>query len=319
MKHTLTLGFLFIGIIVYGQEFEFDIHNTSLNEYLKMEQNLGGEQITNLRNHVSFDGNAQPIKFRRDQKIISDLVVYYYFKKKDSTMSYILYEWDDSLLTLKANTNDIKSKKYQKALIHKFNELETMITDIYGNPKTEGNLANLKQAKERGGLQKNIKWFPNDSTEIEMYANVSNFYEKRGMETTAPTHRIRLYVRNTKREEKVTPKLDEKRLESLKLISKNFINSLENRNLEKSKSYLSELIKDQVTNEQIEILTEGIDFTRELKLVYSGFQMGMNGITFTILQYKYLNDQGSLPKEMIKIVFDDKNTIVGIRPMKMQK
>lgn len=124
LRTLLTLGFLIIGIASFAQEFEFDIHKTSLNEYLKMEEKLGSEQIQNIRNHVSFSGDAQPIKFRRKEKVISDLVVYYYFKEKDSTMSKVKYEWDESLLTLKANTNDQKSKKYQKALIRKFNELE---------------------------------------------------------------------------------------------------------------------------------------------------------------------------------------------------
>lgn len=319
LRTILTLGFLIIGITSFAQEFEFDIHNTSLNEYLKMEENLGSEQIPNIRNHVSFSGDAQPIKFRRKEKIISDLVVYYYFKEKDSTMSKVEYEWDESLLTLKANTNDQKSKKYQKALIRKFNELEKMITDIYGNPQSEGDLSDLKKANEKGGLKKNVKWFPNDSTEIEMYATVSNFYEKRGMVTTAPTHRIRLYVRNTKKEKKVTPELTEQRLDSLNEISKKFIASLKDESLEKSKSYLSEMIIEQVTDEQLKGLISEIDFERELELVYSGIQMSMNGKAFVMLQYKYEDDQDSPPKEMIKVIFDDKNTIVGIQPLKMQK
>lgn len=317
MRIIFTLGFLIIGFSTYGQEFNFDIHNTTLNEYFEMERTLGSEQIPNIRNHVSAE-NAQPIKFKREQKIISYLVGYYYFKKKDSTMSYILYEWDESLLTLKANTNDKKSKKYQKALIRKFNELEKMITDIYGNPQSEGDLSDLKKANEKGGLKKNVKWFPNDSTGIEMYATVSNFYEKRGMVTTAPTHRIRLYVKNTKKEERVTPELTEQRLDILNGISKKFIASLKDENLAKSKSYLSEMIIDQVTDEQLKALISEIAFNRELELVYSGIQMGMNGKAFTMLQYKYEDDQSSPPKEMIKVIFDDKNTIVGIQPMKMQ-
>ena len=319
LRTTFTLGILLIGITVFGQEFNFDIHNTTLNEYLEIERNLGSEQIPNIRNHISAD-NAQPIKFKRKQKIISDLVGHYYFKKKDSSMSYLLYEWDESLLTLKANTNDKKSKKYQKALIRKFNELEKMISDIYGKPVSEGNLSDLRIANddEKGGLKKNVKWFPNDSTEIEMYANVSNYYEKRGMVTTSPTHRIRLYVRNTKKEERITPELTEERLDSLNTISRKFIASLKDKSFTNSKSYLSEMIIDQVTDEQLTALISGIDFERELELVYSGIQMGMNGKVFSMLQYKYEDDQDSPPKEMIKVIFDDKNMIVGIQPLKMQ-
>ena len=319
LRKTFKLGLLLIGITVYGQEFNFDIHNTTLNEYLEMERKLGSEQIPNIRNHVSAD-NAQPIKFKRKQKVISDLVGYYYFKKKDSTMSHILYEWDESLLTLKANTNDQKSKKYQKALIRKFNELEKMITDIYGEPFSEGDLSDLRIANDdiKGGLKKNVKWFPNDSTEIEMYANVSNYYEKRGMVTTSPTHRIRLYIRNTKKEERVTPELTEERIDSLNVISKKFIVALKDENFSKSKSYLSEMIIDQVTDEQLNVLISGIEFDREIELIYSGIQMAMNGNAFAMLQYKYEDDQNSPPKEMIKVIFDDKNKIVGIQPMKMQ-
>ena len=195
LRETLTLGFLLIGIVAFGQEFEFDIHNTSLTEYLKMEKDLGSEQIPNIRNHVSFDGNAQPIKFKRKQKIISDLVAYYYFKEKDSLMSHILYEWDESLLTLKANTNDKKSKKYQRKLIRNFKKLEKKITKLYGQPQSKGGLADLKRANQKGGLKKNCKWYPDSKTEIEMYIVVSNYYEKKGMATIKPTHRIRLYIR----------------------------------------------------------------------------------------------------------------------------
>ena len=78
------------------------------------------------------------------------------------------------------------------------------------------------------------------------------------------------------------------------------------------------MIFDQVTDEQLKALISGIDFVRELELVYSGIQMAMNGKAFAMLQYKYNDDQNSPPKEMIKVIFDDKNKIVGIQPMKMQ-
>ena len=318
LKYTLILGFLLIGIAVFGQEFEFDIHNTSLNQYLEMEEKLGSEKIPNIRNHVSFDGTAQPIKFKRKQKVISDLVAYYYFKEKDSVMSHILYEWDESLLTLKSNTNDKKSKKYQKALIKKYYDLEKTITDIYGKPESEGDLSNLKQANEKGGLKKKDKWFPNDSTEIEMYTSVSNYYEKRGMVTIAPTHRIRLYIRNTKNEKKIEPKLSEKKLDTLKIISQEFIQTLGNKDLVKSKEYLSELILKTVTDEQLNILIENLDFKRETELIYSGIQAGLDGSVFTMLQYKYKDDNSNSPNELIKIIFDDKNKVVGIQPIKLQ-
>jgi hypothetical protein len=200
LKQILKLGILLLGIAVYGQEFEFDIHKTSLSEYLEMEQNLGSERIKTIRNHFSSNGNAQPIKFKREQKTISDLVAYYFFKEKDSVMSHILYEWDESLLTLKPNSKEKKSKEYQIALIEKFNLLEKKLTELYGEPKSKGDLSDLKQAELKGGLKKNVKWYPDDNTEIEMYIVVSNYYKKSGMITITPTHRIRLYIRKLKTE-----------------------------------------------------------------------------------------------------------------------
>ncbi|WP_422104825.1 hypothetical protein [Winogradskyella sp.] len=198
LRNIITLGLLLIGITLFGQEFEFDIQNTSLKQYLKIEESLGSEKVPNIRNHISFDGNAQPLKFKREQEIISDLICYYYFKEKDSIMSHILYEWDESLHNLKPNTQEKKSKEYQIALIEKFNELEKELTELYGKPKSRGDLSDLKQAELKGGLKKNDKWYPNETTEIEMYIVVSNFYKKSGMITITPTHRIRLYIRNLK-------------------------------------------------------------------------------------------------------------------------
>ena len=74
-----------------------------------MEERLGGERISTTSNHISFRGEAQPIKFLRKEKEIPDLTVYYFFKKADSTMSYILYEWDIS--NFEKQENNQKSEK----------------------------------------------------------------------------------------------------------------------------------------------------------------------------------------------------------------
>lgn len=317
MKNKLTLGFLLIGFTVLGQEYGFDIHNTSLNDYIQMEERLGSKKIPTTSNHVSFSGNAQPIKFQRKEKVIPDLISYYYFKEKDSTMSSILYEWDVRHFKNPKVIDDKKSKKFQKALIRKFNDLERNITELYGEPKSKGDLSELKQVNLKGGLKKNDKWFPNDSTEIEMYIVVSNFYEKREMSTTTPTHRIRFYVKNTKKEEKITPKLDKKRLDSLIVLSNEFIQILGEKDISKSKEYLSDLIKNKVTDEQLYILIENLDFDRETELIYSGTQVGLDGSVFTVLQYKYKDDVSNPPTKMIKIIFDNKNKIVGIQPIKL--
>lgn len=192
LKKLFTLGLLLIGITVFGQEYGFDIYNTSLNEYIQLEKSLGSERIPTTSNHVSFSGNAQPIKFQRTEKVIPDLITYLHFKEKDSTMSKVLYEWDVRHFGVEGEK---QSKRFQRKLIRKYKKLEKRITKLYGKPKTKGDLSELKQANQKGGLKKNCKWYPNDKTEIEMYIVVSNYSEKKGMVSIKPTHRIRLYIR----------------------------------------------------------------------------------------------------------------------------
>tara|TARA_R110002051_G_scaffold117953_1_gene191761 strand:- start:1317 stop:1646 length:330 start_codon:yes stop_codon:yes gene_type:complete len=104
----------------------------------------------------------------------------------------------------------------------------------------------------------------------------------------------------------------------LKIISQEFIQTLGNKDLVKSKEYLSELILKTVTDEQLNILIYNLDFKRETELIYSGIQAGLDGSVFTMLQYKYKDDNSNPPNELIKIIFDDKNKVVGIQPIKLQ-
>ncbi|MCB4809685.1 hypothetical protein LG651_15620 [Tamlana sp. 62-3] len=317
MKYII-IGILFISTSVFGQEFNFDIHNTSLAEYLKMEESLGSEKIPTTSNHVSFGGNAQPIKYLRKEKVIPDLTSFYFFKKADSTMSYVLYEWDVS--NFEKQDNNQKSKKFQKALITKYKGLKKEISNEFGQPEVKKNYSNISRLDSINTFVESSTWKPNDSIEIEMYTTVSNYYEKKGAMTINPVHRIRLYIKNqSKEKEKETPKLDEKKLAELEKIKTEFFTALKAKDLPKSKKFLSDLILEKVTDEQINMLIENISFDRETELIYRGVQMGFDGSMFTLLQYKYSDNNSSPPNEMIKLIFDDKNKVVGIQPIKMQR
>ena len=314
---NIIIGFLLISSSVFGQEFNFDIHNTTLDEYLKMEERLGSEKIPTTSNHVSLSGEAQPIKFLRKEKIIPDLTAFYFFKKTDSIMSYILYEWDVS--NFEKQDNNQKSDRFQKALIAKYKELKKDISDDFGQPEVKSNYSNLAKYDQKNFFEEKSTWNPNDSTEVKLYSIASNHYEKKGAMTINPTHRIRLYIRNqSKEKEKEIPKLDDKKLAELEKIKIAFFNALEAKDLPKSKEFLSELILEKVTDEQIKTLIDNINFEKQTELIYSGVQMGLNGSMFTLLQYKYSDDKSSPPSEMIKLIFDEKDKVVGIQPIKMQ-
>lgn len=313
----LIIGVLFISTSVFGQELNFDIHNTSLDEYLKKEERLGSEKIPTTSNHVSFGGNAQPIKYLRKEKVIPDLTAFYFFKKADSTMSYVLYEWDVS--NFEKQNNNQKSEKFQNALIAKYKGLKKDISNDFGQPEVKKNYSNISRVDSINTFVESSTWKPNDSTEIEMYATVSNYYEKKGAITINPVHRIRLYIRNqSKEKEKEIPKLDENRLAELAKIKHDLFNALKARDLPKSKEFLSDLILEKVTDEQINMLIDSINFEKQTELIYSGVQMGFNGDMYTLLQYKYSDESSNPPNEMIKLIFDDKDKIVGIQPIKLQ-
>jgi|TARA_R100000479_G_scaffold165038_1_gene104127 ferredoxin-fold anticodon binding domain-containing protein len=314
LRIIVTFGILLVGNTIFGQEFIFNIHEKNISEIRQIEDSLGSEKIPN-ESYYSMS-EIQPISFRRKEKNIPDLIVQYEYKK-DSTLKEIWYEWD--VYNFDKKSNNRQSLEFQKALIEKYLSIKSTISEKFGaSIEDKGDLSKLDLINDKGGLKKSDLWKPNDSTEIEMYTVLSNYYEKKGMVTSNPTHRIRLFVKNTKKIEKETPKLDKKRIDSLQMLSKNFLRTLSQNELVKSKEYLSDLIKQSVTDEQLNILIENLDFDRAIELVYSGIQAGLDGSIFAMLQFKYKNDVSNPPNELIKIIFDNKNKVVGIQPIKLQ-
>jgi hypothetical protein len=314
---NLILGILLISISTTGQKLNFDIHNTSLSEYIRMEETLGAERIPTTSNHISFTGEAQPIKFLRKENAIPDLVAYYFFKKSDSSMSYVLYEWDVN--NFEKQDNNQKSKKFEKALIEKYKSLKKEIAADLGQPKIKSNYSNIARLDPHNLFEETSAWQPNDTTEIEMYITSSNYYEKRGVMTINPVHRIRLYIRNkSKAEEKAIPKLDNERLTKLENLTMDFFKTLKSKELQKSREYLSNLVKEKVTDEQLNSLIGNMNVDRNLELFFSGVQMGFDGSNYTLLQYKYTDDKSSPPRELIKVIIDKMDKIIGIQPIKLQ-
>ena len=85
-----------------------------------------------------------------------------------------------------------------------------------------------------------------------------------------------------------------------------------------SRTFLSSLIIENVTDAQLNILIDNWDFEKETKLIYSGIQVGLDGKIFTMLNFQYKDDISEPVKEILKIIFDDKDKVVGIQPIKLQ-
>lgn len=309
MKKILILIILFSNSLI-GQEFIFDIHNSSIEQCIETEQELESEREEPTSNHISYSGNAQPIKYLREESLIPDLTVFYYFNKVDSTITKILYEWDVS--NFEKRDNNQQSDEFQKALISKYVELKQFITEEYGKPEVKKNYSNISRIDSINTFVESSNWSPNDTTEIEMYATVSNYYEKKKSSTINPVHRIRLYVKKlTPKEE--PPKLDDERLMILKEISNDFFASLKNSDFSKTKEILAESIKAQASDEVLSQISNSIRNISDFELTASGTQLGFDGSQYSILNYSRINKMNNDKVNNFKVMFNDKNKIVSVK------
>lgn len=315
MKDTLLLAFVIIQFnLAFSQKISIEIQGKKIGYFVDIEKKMKSELFNTNQTYLSMDDSAQPYIYKRKEREIPDLLVEYSFSKKDSIINQVLYEWDVS--NFEKKDNNIKSEKFNKALIKKYEDLLKIITSKYGKSEIEGSLDNLKDIETSRGLKRNDSWKPNDSLTIEMYTAISNYYKKEGFVTVNPTHRIRLYVRNIRK--KIEPKLNEGSITKSNLNFQSFIANLKDKNFVSAKSSFSDIIKENITENQLLELRELIHFDNNLVVFFKGFQVLMTGENYLMLQYKYENDESEIPKSIIKVIFDEDNKILGIEPMKMQ-
>lgn len=299
---------------IFSQEILTEIQGKKIEYFIKIEKNLKSELHDSGETYLSMDDSAQPIIYKRKEKNIPDLLVQYFFSKKDSIINKVLYEWD--VYNFEKLDNNQKSEKFEKSLIEKYNNLKKNITNKFGEPETKNNYSNLAKYKQKLFFEESSNWKPNDSTEIEMYTTVSNHYKKNGSVTINPTHRIRLYIKNNKK--KIEPKLDEKTVFISNQNFESFILKLKENNFAEAKLFLSDIVLEKVTENQLIELRKMIDYTNKLVQYFKGFQMAMTGQNYLMIHYKYENEQSEVPKSIIKVIFDEKNKILGIQPLKIE-
>jgi hypothetical protein len=315
MKKIIVFSFLlFTFNTIFSQEISTEIQGKKIGYFVTLENKLHSELFNTGETYMSLDDSAQPIIYKRKEKEIPDLLVQYSFSKKDSIINEVLYEWD--VYNFEKNDNNVKSVKFNKALIEKYNYLLKMLTNKYGKSKTKGNLDNIEDIETDEGLNRSDDWKPNDSLEIQMYTVISNYYKKVGFVTTNPTHRIRLYLKNIKK--KAEPKLDEQAISNSNKNFENFISQLKDQKFASAKLFLSTIVSQIVTDNQLMELAKMIDFNNKLVQYYKGFQLTLTGENYLMLQYKYENEQSEVPNSIIKVIFDENNKILGVQPMKKE-
>jgi len=316
-RQILTIGLLLMAFSTFSQTVELDIHANKLAHFLKNERNSGGERLERNSTYISGEATAQPMEFRHKGDILPDQVNYYFYFKKDSTIDYILYEWDSNKF-LGFGEKPKKTQKQISAFIDKYKELYNQVFKIYGQGKSEGDFNDLSKI-ETGELRKTDTWNPNDSTEIELQTFLRSKYEVRGAAIYDRWYMIRLYVRNVAKAGPAMPLPGEKKFKQLDSTFNTFLSDLRSKNMTKARSNFSTMVINNITEKQLEQLSQIIKLDQEIVVYFAGVYAGLDGTKFLMLKYKYGSNTPEPPAEWIKVLFDEKNKIAGIQPFKESK
>ncbi len=295
------IGFLIIGRIVHAQDLGFEIHSKNLNEYLKQELEIGSKQIIEEKD-LSFDIIAQPVIFSREEKQYLTLKTYYFFKEMDSTISHIIYKWKPTSSISKTAKSQKENRRLSNRITRKFEKIVKQISEENGKP--------FSVITGEPGYSENVVWRPNDSTEIDLYGRINTLEVEDGNSEERFMNEIWLYVKNTKLTDYKSRLMTSSRWSKLINISQDFINSIQNPDSIKFRSYLPDEYNNSVTNEQIQKLYKVIDFDRPLEMVWTKLIMEKYGQPITVLRMKYKGDTNVPPKEFFRFSFDYTNSIV---------
>lgn len=307
------LGILLISQFCYSQNIiQTDIQGKKLNDFIQLENKLGSKVVKTDEEYISFEPVLQPVIFERKEKEIPNLRVFYKAYKTDSVIAEILYEWD--VYNFNKGENVKKPISFNKAMIKKYEELISEVSKKYGKSTQRGDLKKLELINSDDGLERSDEWNVNNSLNINSDIILSEYYEKNGMVTTTPTHKIRLYVKNERKKDDENAlgkeKIDLYTIEFLKFLEKLKISDFAG-----AKDLLSEKIAGSTTDDMLKKLAENIHLDKQIDVFMTGFQLVNDGSRYSMVQFKY-KEEVSPPKEMITVLFEDSGKIIGIKPMK---
>ena len=204
--------------------------------------------------------------------------------------------------------NNQKSKHFQEKIKEKYTKLRNNLTkEFKSDAVVDSNYSNIARFDPEIFERSSI-WQPNESTSIELYVTISNFYQKKGKSTINPVHRIRLYIRN-----KESSPLNSKRLNDLNSRSKRFFHAMENGKFEISRELLVKYSRSEATDEMFKDIFEHIGSINDFELSKSEIITGPDGNQYTILNYTISKNRDKCSTENFKVCFNKENEIVSIR------
>lgn len=96
-----------------------------------------------------------------------------------------------------------------------------------------------------------------------------------------------------------------------------FLKALQSSDYKGANEFLSDKVKEIVTDDVLKKVKDGIDVNKKLEPLKVGYYVTMDGVSHPNIKYKYAGT--SETKEVISAVFEDDGKLLGVLPAGMSK
>ncbi len=96
-----------------------------------------------------------------------------------------------------------------------------------------------------------------------------------------------------------------------------FLKALQSSDYKGANEFLSDKVKEIVTDDVLKKVKDGIDSNKKLEPLKVGYYVTMDGVSHPNIKYKYAGT--SETKEVISAVFEDDGKLLGVLPAGMSK
>ena len=96
-----------------------------------------------------------------------------------------------------------------------------------------------------------------------------------------------------------------------------FLKALQSSDYKGANEFLSDKVKEIVTDDVLKKVKDGIDANKKLEPLKVGYYVTMDGVSHPNIKYKYAGT--SETKEVISAVFEDDGKLLGVLPAGMSK
>jgi reverse gyrase len=112
----------------------------------------------------------------------------------------------------------------------------------------------------------------------------------------------------------LTSELSKDKIEFYNKIFLKFVAALKASDKQTINTLISDKVKDIVTDNIIEKLSGGISFEKKTEVYKSGYQKLLDNETYPAIQYKYVGDNETPPRDIITVIFENDGKILGVKP-----